>query len=176
MTLTKCALAGLLAAGLVALPAAAQPTVEDLKKAVDSIEKAAKDLREAKDALKTDELRTKVTTIDTKLDMLDKDIQALQKDVRELRRQTGDRSTTALRPDTDAAGRSMARVRVINTHPFEMSVLLNGQSFRVPPGAERLIPVPAGYYQFEVAQIPGDRRSGDLSAGQTKTFTIFPIP
>ena len=176
MTLTKCALAGLLAAGLMAMPAAAQPTAEDLKKAVDSLEKATKELKEAREALKIDDLRTKATTIDTKLDILDKDIQELKRDVREIRRQMGDRSTTALRPDTDAAGRSMARVRVINTHPFEMSVLLNGRSYRVPAGAERLIPVPPGFYDFEVAQIPGDRRSGDLAPGQTKTFTIFPIP
>jgi uncharacterized protein YoxC len=176
MTLTKCALAALLAAGLVALPAAAQPTAEEWKKALDNLEKATKDLKEARDALKTDDLRTKATTIDTKLDILDKDIQQLKKDVQEIRRRVGDGSSTSLRPDTDAVGRNMARVRVINTHPFEMSVLLNGRSFRIPAGAERLIPVLAGFYDFEVAQIPGDRRSGDLSPGQTKTFTIYPIP
>jgi hypothetical protein len=181
MTLAKSALAAAFAVALVATPASGQATIDDVKKSVDQavqkLDKLTKDLADAKEAMKTDDLRTKATTLDTKLDILDKDVQDIKKDLREIRQRLGERGTTALRPDTDGAtARTQGRVRVINSHLIEMNVVLNGRSYRLPPGDERLILVPPGNYSFEVLQIPGDRRSGEIAAGQTRTFTIYPIP
>jgi hypothetical protein len=180
MTLTKSALATLLGAAIVAAPTFAQPTEEQKKafdKTVEKLDKAAKDLTDAKDALKNDDLRGKVTTIDAKLELLDKDIQDIKKDVREIRRRMADGPTTALRPDFDSATvRGRGRVRFINEFNEQMSVVVNGKAFWLLPGEERLVPVPAGDFTFQVLQLqrfPQERR---IAADETKTVRIYPIP
>jgi hypothetical protein len=181
MTLAKSALATLLGAAIAAAPTFAQSPAEDLKKSVDKavekLEKVTKDLQEAKDALKNDDLRGKAITIDTKLDMLDKDIQDIKKDVRELRRRAGDGTSTALRPDYDSTTfRGRGRVRFINEFSEEMSVVVNGRSFRIMPGEERLVPVAPGDFTYQVLQLqrfPQERR---IAADETKTVRIYPIP
>jgi prefoldin subunit 5 len=175
MTLTRYALAALLGTALVAAPAAAQATAEDLKKAVDKLDQAAKDLKDAKDA--KDDLRTKVNAIDSKIDIIDKDIQELKKDIREIKRRIGTEGSTSLRPDTESAiARGTGRVRFINEFNEEMSVVVNGRSFRLYPGQERLVPVTAGSYTYQVLQLqrfPQERR---IAADETKTVRIYPLP
>jgi hypothetical protein len=175
MTLTRTALAALLGLALVAAPAAAQ-TAEDFKKLNDKLDKITKDLADTKDSLKMDELRSKAITIDTKLELLDKDIQEMKKDIREIRRRMGDGASTALRPDFDAAAfRGQGRVRFINEFYEEMSVVVNGRSFRLLPGEERLVPVPPGDFSYQVLQLqrfPQERR---ITADETKTVRIYPI-
>src|SRR5439155_1189423 len=138
-----------------------------------------KDLQALKESLKIDAVRESAKTIDSKIDLLDKDIQEIKKDIKdmkELRRRLGDGGpSTSLRPGFDSALRNEGRVRIINTHPFEMSVILNGLSYRLASGEERMFRVPPGEYRFEVLQIPGQRKSGEIAAGETKTFTIYPI-
>jgi hypothetical protein len=176
MTLTKSVLAALLGLALVAAPAAGQ-TAEDIKKINDKLDKIAQDLTDAKNGLKTDELRSKAITIDTKLDMLDKDVQELKKDIKDIRNRLGDRTTTALRPDFDAAQfRGRGRVRFINEFFEEMAVVVNGRSFRLAPGEERLVPVPPGEFSYQVLQLqrfPQERR---IAADETNTVRNYAIP
>ena len=177
MTLTRSLFAALLGLALVAAPAAGQPTAEDVKKINDKLDKITQDLADAKNSLKTDELRSKAITIDTKLDMLDKDVQELKKDLKDIRSRLGDRSTTALRPDFDAAQfRGRGRVRFINEFFEEMSVVVNGRVFRLAPGEERMVPVAPGDFSYQVLQLqrfPQERR---IAADETKTVRIYPIP
>ena len=88
-----------------------------------------------------------------------------------------DGPTTALRPDFDAATvRGRARVRFINEFHEQMSVVVNGTAFWLLPGEERLVPVPAGDFTFQVLQLqrfPQERR---IAADETKTVRIYPIP
>ena len=170
MTLTRCGLAAIVAMSL-AVPAIGQ---EEIKKINDKLDLLTKDLKDLKDSLKIDEVRAKAITIETKIDLLDREIQDIKKDVKELRRRAGEGPTTALRPEYDSA-RTQSNVRIINTHPSEMSVVLNGLSHRLAPGEERLFRIPAGPYSFEVLQIPARAQSGALASGETKTFTIYPI-
>jgi len=173
MTLARFLPAALLAAALAA-PAAGQ-TAEDIKKLNDKLDKITKDLQDLKDGLKTDAIREKVTGVDGKMDQLDQDIQTIKKDLRDLKRKVDGGSTTALRPEFDSAtGRSPARVRLINNFPYEVSVVLNNLSYRLASGEEKLLRIPAGSYSLELLNFPGERRSGELAAGEIKTFTIFP--
>ncbi|HJZ91761.1 MAG TPA: hypothetical protein VKE40_12875 [Gemmataceae bacterium] len=175
MTLTRYALAALLGTTLVTAPAAAQATAEELKKEIEKLQQATKDLKEAKDA--KDDLRTKVNAIDSKIDIIDKDIQELKRDIREIRRRLGTDGTTAMRPDTESAiARGTGRVRFINEFNEEMSVAVNGRSYRLFPGQERLLTVPAGSYTYQVLQLqrfPQERR---IAADETKTVRIYPLP
>jgi hypothetical protein len=175
MTLTKSVLGALVAISLAA-PALAD---EDSKKAVEKIDQLSKDLQALKESLKIDALREGAKTIDSKIDLLDKDIQEIKKDLKdlkEIRRRLGDGGpSTSLRPGFDSATANQARVRIINAYPLEMSVHLNGFAYRFAPGEERLFGVQPGEYRLEVLQIPGQRKSGEIAAGETKTFTIYPI-
>ena len=64
-------------------------------------------------------------------------------------------------------------MRLINDFPEEMSVLVNGRSYRLLPGQERLIRVSAGDYSLELLQFPGERRSGELTAGPRRRLPIL---
>jgi outer membrane murein-binding lipoprotein Lpp len=170
MTLTRL-IPALFAVAALTAPAAGQ-TAEDIKELNKKLDALSKSLQDLKDGAKADNVREKVATIDSKIDQLDQDIQAIKKDLRELKRKVDGGSSTSLRPGFDSA--TGARVRIVNTHPYEMSVVLNNLSYRLAPGEEKLIRVPAGSYNLELLNFPGERRSGELAAGETKTFTIFP--
>lgn len=176
MTLAKCALAVVLGTALAAGPAFADPA-EDLKKAIEKLDKITKEVQDLKESMKIDELRGKAITIDTKLDMLDKDILEIKKDIKEIKRRLGDNTSTSLRPEFDsAATRGQGRVRFINEFSEEMSVVVNGRSFRLMPGQERLVPVPPGDFTYQVLQLQRVAQERRIAADETKTVRIFPLP
>jgi predicted RNase H-like nuclease (RuvC/YqgF family) len=173
MTLTKTTLAALLGVALASAPAFGQ-TAEEFKKAIEKLEKATKDLQEAKDALKTDEIRTKAISIETKLEFIDKDIQDLKKDIRELKRKMDGGVGSSVRSESLYQGQG--RVRFINEFSEEMSVVVNGRSYRLLPGAERLIPVPPGEFSYQVLQLQRSPQERRILADETKTVRIYPLP
>jgi outer membrane murein-binding lipoprotein Lpp len=174
MTLTRFLPAALLAAALAA-PAAGQ-TADDIKKLNDKLDALAKSVQDLKDGAKTDGVREKVATVDSKIDQLDQDIQAIKKDLRDLKRKVDGGSTTALRPEYDSTTfRGQGRVRLINDFPEEMSVIVNGRSYRLLPGQERLVAVPPGEFTYQVLQIHRDARVRDIAANETKNIRIYPI-
>jgi hypothetical protein len=176
MTLAKSALAALLGTALAAAPAFGQ-TAEDLKKAIDRLDKAAKELEDARTALKSDGLREKVTLVDSKIDAIDADVRDIKREIRDLKRRLENGSTsTALRPDYDSVvDRDRGRVRFINEFREEMSVVLNGRSYRLLPGEERLISVPSGSFTYQVLQIQRFTQDRRIASGETKTIRIYPL-
>ncbi len=173
MTLRRFALPALLTASLAATPsfAADPPTAADLAKAIENLEKATKSLQEAKDALsKLEEVRGKQITLGAEIDIL-------KRDMADLKKRLDAPSTTALKPNDQGPTTSflnMGRVRFINEHPLTMSVVVNGLSYRLTPGEERLIPVAPGSFTYEVLQIHrGVPRVRQIAANQVKTFTIY---
>jgi len=172
MTHTKFALAGLLAFGLVTAPAFADP-VDDLNKAVEKLDKATKELQEAKEALKIDELRAKAIKIDTTIELIDKDIQDIKKDIRDIKRKLESGPSTSLKSESFYQGQG--RVRFINEFNEEMSVVVNGRSYRLVPGQERLIVVPPGDFTYQVLQLQRFPQERKITADETKTVRIFPL-
>jgi predicted RNase H-like nuclease (RuvC/YqgF family) len=174
MTLTRL-IPALFAAAVLAAPAVGQ-TPEELKRTVEKLEKVVKDLQDAKDGLKNENVREKVATIDSKLDQLDQDIQTIKKDLRDLKRKVDSGSSTSLRPDYDSTTvRGQGRVRLINDFPEEMSVRVNGLSYRLSPGQEKLVAVPPGEFTYQVLQIHRDPRVRQIVADETKNIRIYPI-
>ncbi|HVK11005.1 MAG TPA: hypothetical protein VM597_19710 [Gemmataceae bacterium] len=169
MNLIKCALAAVLAIGLATAPGrAADPA--DLDKAIEKLDKAAKALDDARKTITDmDKLHGRVITVEG-------EVKILQQEIADLRRKMDAApARTALKPDepTTSAYRGQGRVRFINEHPFEMSVVVNGRSYRLASGAERLIPVPPGEYTYQVLQIHNAPRVRRIDADETKTFTIY---
>jgi hypothetical protein len=174
MTLTRL-IPALLATAIVTAPAAGQ-TADDIKKLNDKLDALTKALQELRDGAKAESVRERVATVDSKLDQLDKDVQAIQKDLRDIKRKVDGRSTTALRPEYDSAAfRGQGRVRLINDFPEEMSVLVNGLSYHLLPGQERLLAVPPGEFTYQVLQIHRDPRVRQITADETKNIRIYPI-
>lgn len=175
MTMARYTLATILVAALAAAPAAAQATAEELKKEVEKLQQAVKDLKEAKEA--KDSLRSKAIEIEAKIDVIDRDVQEMKRDIKEIRRRLGTEGTTAMRPDTESPiARGQGRIRFINQFNEEMSVVVNGRSFRLLPGEERLVPVAAGSYTYQVLQLQRFPQAREIAADQTKTVRIYPLP
>lgn len=174
MKYTKFALAALLAMGLVTAPAFADPA-DDLKKAVEKLDKATKELQEAKEALKIDELRSKAIKIDTTIELIDKDIQDIKKDIREIKRKLDGGPSTSFRSESLYQGQGQGRVRFINEFNEEMSVVVNGRSYRLAPGQERLIAVAPGDFTYQVLQVQRFPQERKITADETKTVRIFPL-
>lgn len=173
MTLTKSALAALLGLAVAAGQARAEPA-DDLRKAVEKLEKATKDLQDAKDALRTDTLHKKLTSIESRMELLETDIQDLKKEIRDLKRRVEDGTSTSRRFDTDSTTRD-GRVRFINEFSEDMSVVLNGRSYRLTPGQERLISIPSGEFTYQVLQIQRGEQVRRITGGETKTIRIYPL-
>ena len=175
MTLTRLTPAALFGVALLAAPAFGQ-TAEDIKKLNDKLDALTKAMQEAKDAVKADGLRETVATINSKIDLIDKDIQEIKKDLRDLKRKVEAGTTTALRPQSDTSSyRGQGRVRFINEYPEEMSVVVNGRPFRLPPGQERLVPVAPGEFTYQVLNIQRTEQVREIQADETKNIRIYPL-
>ncbi|MSR51905.1 MAG: hypothetical protein EXS09_01275 [Gemmataceae bacterium] len=172
MSYTKFALCGLLAMSLVTVPVFAEPA-DDLKKAVEKLDKAAKELQEAKEAFKIDELRAKAIKIDTTIELIDKDIQDIKKDIRDIKRKLEVGPSTSLKSESKYPGQG--KVRFINEFNEEMSVVVNGRSYRLVPGQERLVAVPPGNFTYQVLQLQRVPQERKITADETKTVRIFPL-
>lgn len=173
MTPSKLAIVGILGIGLLATPLYAQ-TAEDLKKAVEKLDKATKELTDAREALKTDELRSKAIKMDTTLELIDKDIQEIKKDIRDIKRKLELGSSTSSKSQSLYQGQG--RVRFINEYSEEMSVVVNGRSYRLVPGQERLIAIPAGDFTYQVLQLQRYPQERKITSDEIKTVRIYPLP
>lgn len=163
----------LLLAGLFAIPSfAAEPTPEDLKKQVEELRKVTDELKKLKDTInKIDELRSKSIIFETQIEMIEKDI----KDIKKKLGMDGSTPSTSLKPDTTNAFKGQGRVRFINAFSEEMSVVVNGKSYRLLPGDEKVVPVPPGEFTYQVLQIQRTSQDRQIAADETKTVTIYPI-
>ena len=150
---------------------AADPTPAELKKAIEDLQKATNDLKDFKESVaRIPELRGKTIELDARLELLEKDI-------KEIKARLGDGKTViALRPDTNnPTQKGFGRLRFINTITEEVSVVVNGKSYRLIPGEERLIAVTPGEYYYQVLNIQFTRQERQIAADETKTITIYPL-
>lgn len=156
--------------GALALPvSAADPTPAELKQQIDDLKKVTDDLKKLKDSFaKLDELRSKSIIFETQLEMIEKDI-------KDIKRKLEGAASTSLKPDTTTAFKGQGRVRFINAYTDEMSVVVNGRSYRLLPGDEKVVPVPPGEYSYQVLQIQRAPQERQIAADETKTVTIYPI-
>jgi predicted RNase H-like nuclease (RuvC/YqgF family) len=153
--------------------------LKDLKTTVDNLEKVRQEL---KDLEKRDELRTEKTReltneridrVQDRIGGLETRIKRMESDLEAMRAQT----TTANRPSGYAGlgnGSSPPGVvRLRNTFPDEVSVVVNGVSHRLLPGDSELVQLPAGPFTYEVLRIQPPK-TVDLRPSETFTITVFP--
>jgi hypothetical protein len=179
--------------------------IDDLKSTIQDLERTVKkdagDLRA--DLEKTDN-RVKAAAIDldkmrTEIAQLRRDVDLLQKvppttqressypsdraDLQELRR-----SIEALRQDVEALrrqpvnrvaqfgpGDGTARVRLINTFPRPMTIVVNGLSYDVNPGETRFTaPIPFGPFTYEVLGVQPRQTRTLAPSPQPFTIEVYP--
>lgn len=163
-----------LLSGMLALPvSAAEPTPEEFKKSVEDLKKVTKELEGLKDLLtKVNELRSKSIVFETQIEMLEKDIKDIKK---KIGLDDAGTSSKSLKPDTNAAMKGQGKVRFINGFSEEMSVVVNGRSYRLLPGDEKVVPVPPGDFSYQVLQLQRTPQERQILADETKTVTIYPL-
>jgi hypothetical protein len=145
---------------ILALVATAVPAAEpgDVTKQLDQLQAQIKLLTESVNALRNQQ---------ADIDLLKRQVLQLQQDLASLR--------GAPRVSAYAAPATTGRVQLINTYPLPRTVILNGRSYRLPPGSEQFVDnLPAGPFSFEVLEYHLEPQVRTLAAGQTYTITVFP--
>ncbi|MEZ6141232.1 MAG: hypothetical protein R3B84_11740 [Zavarzinella sp.] len=150
----------------------AEPTTADLQKAVDSLNQATTELKKLQAELqKIPVLETSIDDNRRRLIKLENDIKMLTESVESLK---AAKKSTSLRPDNTAT-KGMGRFRLINDFVEEQSVLVNGVAYRLLPGEERVIPVAAGEFSYQVLQVQRRPQVRQISVDEIKTVRIYPV-
>jgi hypothetical protein len=129
----------------------AGPSLKDLKKSLDSIQKDVE----------------KISAMAEDIKKLNERVDRLQKELDDSRK----RSTSFYAPTQPPTG----RIRLVNTFPGEMRIVLNSIVYPLAPQETRDVPVPAGRFAYEVLNIQGfGTRTRDILANETFTITVHP--
>lgn len=99
---------------------------------------------------------------------LKKQLDRLRLDLDGLRSQVG---TTRI---ATAAPAVTGKIRLINTYPEEMPILLNQTVYRLQPGESWDVSLPAGSFTYQVLKAQQSVQSRLLAANETFTITVHP--
>lgn len=176
-----------LAAALAVAPArAADPELSKLSDSqkLDRLLDQVRDLRSAVTSLES--LRTEITGLETRTDLkvqgindrinqINDRIRRLEGDIEGLRGQLSAATTrTSGFAGPAAPPPATGTIRLRNTFPNDMSIVVNSISYQLAPGETRDIPAqPAGPFTYEVLGVQ-PRKTVALDPGQTFTITVYP--
>jgi hypothetical protein len=65
-----------------------------------------------------------------------------------------------------------AFVRIVNDYPVEASMVVNGRSYRLPPGQTATVEVPPGSYTYELLHAGSFPTTSNIREGETVTLRI----
>jgi hypothetical protein len=110
------------------------------------------------------------------------DIYALRQHVEQLQRELNNlRSgkpvirSSAYSPSGPTPINGVGRIRLVNTYPTQMTVVINERSYRLEPGADRIIDKqPAGTFMYQVLGVQPDLLVRNLAANETYTIMVYP--
>jgi hypothetical protein len=135
-----------------------EPTLTDLKKSLDSIQREIDKIPTM--ALNVNLIGEDLKKLREKVDRLEKEIEGLNK-----------RSTSLYGPRPVGTG----HIRLENTYPREITVILNQTSYPLVPGQTATVSVPAGPFTYQVVNIPDfGVRNRDVLPNETFSITVFP--
>ena len=109
------------------------------------------------------------------------DIYALRQHVEQLQRELNSLRTgkpiTRISASSPLAGNptGAGRIRLVNTYPTQMTVIINERSYRLEPGADRIIDKqPAGTFTYQVLGVQPELLVRNLAANETYTIMVYP--
>ena len=171
MNLLRYGMAALFGVVLLSSQAAADPK-DDVTKTVEKLEAAVKKLQDVERSL-TDYKSANaaaIRQIQDDIDGLKIRIRQIEDDVRVLRQSSGTQGSISRREAYDLG---MGRVRLSNEYLEEMSVVLNGATYRLLPGQTRTIQVPAGLFTYQVLNLQPTLQQRTIEPGEEKPIRIF---
>jgi len=158
--------------------------LQELKKALEDAEKRLKasiESLETSGNLRFAKLQTDVEDMKKQLGQLSR----LQADTDELKRQIAqlrqefDGLRTRMQPTISGYGpatNGTGRIRLVNTFPDQMTVVVNDRAYRLAPGQTQLTdPLPAGNFRYMVLGVQPEMQNRLLAANETFTITIHPL-
>jgi hypothetical protein len=147
--------------------------LEDIQKDVQSLQRFRKSLEDEVfgkpdgKALADMGLIKRLTEIESK-------INRIEATLNQISARLGDpsKSTSAFAPPAPGAAVGRAFVRIVNEYPTEMSMLVNGRSYRVLPGQTATVEVPPGGYTYELLHTGSQPVTSTVKEGETVTLRI----
>jgi TolA-binding protein len=114
----------------------------------------AKELKDTKDEM---------TALRQQLDLLQRDVASLK-------------SGAAASPRVAfSSPATPGRIKLINTFPSQMTVIVNERSYRLAPGATEVLEnIPAGQFTYQVLGVQPDMLVRSLAPNETFTITVYP--
>jgi uncharacterized phage infection (PIP) family protein YhgE len=82
------------------------------------------------------------------------------------------RTTSAYGGTGTGAIAARSHVRIVNDYPTELSLMVNGRSYRMLPGESRTIDVPPGSYTYELLHAGSQPTTSAIKDGETVTLRI----
>lgn len=155
------------------------PDIEDLRKEIQDMRRA---LDKADELLlgKTDPLPGE-EGITRRLSKLEDRVQLIQDQLNRLEQKLDDKVTT-FSPDRSGKGTdttvpptgtsTSSTIRLVNEYPTEVSLILNGKSYRIAPNEVRTVTVDAGDYSYELLQTGSRPVNSNIKANETVTLRI----
>lgn len=112
----------------------------------------AKELKDSKDEM---------TALRQQLDLLQRDVASLK---------SGAAPRVAF-----SSPATLGRIRLVNTFPSQMTVIVNERSYRLAPGADQVLEnIPAGQFTYQVLGVQPDLLVRSLAPNETFTITVYP--
>ncbi len=176
-TWKRLGLQAVLAALLTATPNLAAGTEGELTDSQRLVE-IQKQLNEVKTTLQT--IKEKVEDAGKahgQISDLKRQVAQLQEEVENLRKSiAGQTRISGYSPSDTRTATGTGVVELVNTYPMEMSIVVNGRSYRVAPGTKVMSdPIPAGTFTYEVLGVT-ERRSRTIAANKTYPIWVHPQP
>jgi outer membrane murein-binding lipoprotein Lpp len=171
---SKLALAAVIGAATMMTPS--QAAADDMAEAVKKLEAAVKKL-EATDKSLTDyklSNATAVRQLQDDVESLKSRVRQLEDDVRTLRAAPAPSSTSKFGPGNSAT--RTGRIKLSNDYLEEMSIVVNGMSYRLAPGQTRTISVPAGPFTYQVLQLQRMPQERYINPDEEKPIRIYTQP
>jgi hypothetical protein len=161
--------------------------LKELKATVDELDGLRKELKslQTKAELRDQTIQARIDLVNERINGLEGRIKHLQSDVESLRTQatTSNRAAgysglgngTGAAPAPPPLPPSAGTIRIHNTFPEQVSVVVDGVSHQLLPNETvDLAAHSAGAFTYEVLGIQG-RRTVDLRPNETFTITVYPI-
>jgi hypothetical protein len=178
---TKLGMSVAVAAALVSSPVvslAADPSddvsIRSLNAKIDDLTKKVTDIQEQLTKLRSENLalieqNRKLIDASDKIGRLERDLEALHNQMDSVRR-----SGFNTNPAGPAAPGNLGTIRLRNTFPTEVSIVVNDKVHQLLPGeTTSLANQPAGPFTYEVLGIQA-KRTVTLAANDTFTITVYP--
>jgi outer membrane murein-binding lipoprotein Lpp len=160
MNRAKAAMAAIVGAALLVAPANAEEPKPDLNDTVKRLEAAVKKLEAA-------ELINEINSLRLRIDQL-------ELDVKNLRQAAGSpSSSTSKRESMPEGPPKPGIIKLSNEFPEMMSVDVNGVSYQLLPGQQRVIKIDPGAFTFQVPQVQALPQHRTIGANEEKSIRIY---